>query len=73
MTTGSITATVVTSGATLDSDGYVVRIGAAEETVGVDGSVTFSGNATGSQSVPRIWLQNGNPVRTIVSYLATPD
>ncbi len=50
-TTGSITVTVATSGVTLDSDGYVVRIGAVEQTIGVDGSVTFSGITTGSQSV----------------------
>jgi len=50
--TGSITATVSTSGANLDPNGYSLRVdGGTSQHVGLNGSVTFAGLTPGSHTV----------------------
>lgn len=51
-TTGDLTVAAATAGAELDADGYTVTVdGAASQTVGANGSVTFSALAAGDHSV----------------------
>jgi hypothetical protein len=49
--TGSISASAVTTGVNLDADGYTVTVGSASQALPTNGTVTFTGVATGSRSV----------------------
>src|SRR2546423_2140159 len=51
-TTGDLTVTTSTSGSNLDADGYTLTLdGGATRSIGVNGSVTFSGLSAGSHTV----------------------
>src|SRR5207248_741592 len=50
--TGNLTVSTSTSGSNLDPDGYTVTVdGGASQTIGTNGSVTFTGLSAGSHSV----------------------
>jgi hypothetical protein len=50
--TGDLAVTTATSGSNLDPDGYTVTVdGGASQTIGTNGSVTFTGLAAGSHTV----------------------
>src|SRR5205823_4638454 len=50
--TGNLTVGTSTSGSNLDPDGYTVTVdGGASQTIGANGSVTFTGLSAGSHSV----------------------
>src|SRR5205085_823129 len=51
-TTGNLTVTTSTSGSNLDTDGYTLTLdGGTTRSIGVNGSVTFSGLSAGSHTV----------------------
>jgi hypothetical protein len=51
-TTGNLTVSTNTTGSNLDADGYTVTVdGGANQAIGTNGSVTFTGLAAGSHSV----------------------
>src|SRR5207249_2598428 len=61
-TTGSLSVTTATSGASgdLDPDGYTVTLdGTTSRAIGINASVTFTGLTPGSQS-GRVWGREGN-------------
>jgi len=68
--TGSLAVDVATSGESLDPDGYTVTVdGASGKDVGIDGSVTFTGLATGDHTVSLSGVASncsvaGSPTRT---------
>lgn len=49
--TGSIQVSAVTTGPDRDSDGYTATVGSTNQSVGINGSTTFTGIATGSHTV----------------------
>ena len=50
-TTGDLTVTTTTTGANLDPDGYTVTANGTNQSIGINGSTTFTGLPSGSQTV----------------------